>query len=240
MNRIQNRIAAGVVQILRKWKAALFMAGGLLLASGAPAAATDKPLDDLIRYYSAKAAVEKEFGMTNDYRADTAMYSFLIAQKDRIGAAVGTEGQTLSINAANRLALRCYRSWNQANAKGAYMNKYIDLRTKHVYVKKADGTYDEFTRKGVFFKNVPADFTLLLTGEGIYPVSQNSFLLYSRKKHLPEQQFMILSAQASHPQGWSLETALVEPDLRQMLTDNTASAGMTIDSALIHGKMVDY
>lgn len=101
----------------------------------------------------------------------------------------------------------------------ADQERYIDTRTGHLYVKRADGNYDEFSRKGTYFKRVPADLPLLLEGKSVYPVSNECYLLYSKKRHRPDSQFRLLPVQAPHPKGWALETALVELDYRKRNID---------------------
>ena len=94
----------------------------------------------------------------------------------------------------------------------AEQERYIDTRTGHLYAKRADGNYDEFTRKGRYFKRVLADLPLLLRGKSVYPVSNGCYFLYSKKRHRPDSQFKLLPVQAPHPKGWALETALGDLD----------------------------
>lgn len=101
----------------------------------------------------------------------------------------------------------------------AGQERYIDTRTGHLYVKRADGNYDEFTRKGTYFKTVPTDLPLLLNGKSVYPVSNECYLLYSRKRYQTDSQFKLLPVQVPHPKGWSLETAFVDLDYRRRHID---------------------
>lgn len=101
----------------------------------------------------------------------------------------------------------------------AGQERYIDTRTGHLYVKRADGNYDEFTRKGIYFKTVPSGLPLLLKGESVHPVSNACYLLYSRKRYQTGSRFKLLPVQAPHPAGWSLETAFVDLDSRKRHVD---------------------
>ncbi|WP_022666442.1 hypothetical protein [Desulfospira joergensenii] len=210
---------------------ALCLAGSILLSAGSLAAEEAIPLDKLIRYYSAKAAVEKEFGMSEDYLAIQGVHRFLLDKKAQLASILKTSGKALPFDVANRRALHCYINWSQDQSSATAVSHadkamYLDFRTKHLYVKKTDGSFDEFTRKGAFFKNVPADHPLLLTGKSVYPVSEDSYLLYSKKKHLPDQTFMVQSAQAPHPEGWAMENALVKLNSQNLSSKSLLAFGM--------------
>ena len=69
------------------------------------------PLDKLIRYYSAKAAVEQEFGIPCNYSTDGAMYRFLGDKRSQLPSMFGKSEETLSIDDAKELALHFYRNW---------------------------------------------------------------------------------------------------------------------------------
>ena len=216
-----------------KWikTAAICLTGWIFLSAGPLAAEEAMPMEKLMRYYSAKAAVEKEFGMSVDCQTNQTMHRFLVDQKAQLSAILKTKGKAISFDEANRVVLHCYINWSkdqEMSAAGSRADKirFLDFRTKHLYVKNSDGSFDEFTRKGAFFKNVPADHPLLLTGKSVYPVSEDSYLLYTRKKHLSDQEFLVQSVQASHPEGWAMENALVKLDPRNLSSKSLLAFSM--------------
>ncbi|MFN2358016.1 MAG: hypothetical protein ABR534_09785 [Desulfotignum sp.] len=109
------------------------------------------------------------------------------------------------------LSLYAFTAWGNEMGKKATADGYIDLITMHRYIKNSDGLYDEYTRKGAFFKTVPADLPLLVQRDHVVPVENNCYFLYVKKQLSGEDQAMVLkSAPESHPEGWLLEKALVD------------------------------
>lgn len=229
------RIMALQAEKRMKTAVAVCLAGISVLAAAPSGAGESIPLDKLAEYYSARACVEKQYGMLDNYQADKAMQEFLNTRKDLMQSAFDTtKAKNIGIETANKIALNYYRkcSLNQeqtaalGQADQVDSERYIDVRTGHLYVKRIDGRYDEFTRKGNFFKTVPADLPLLLKGGSVYPVPGKGYLLYSKKRHLPDARFKVLPAKAPHPQGWFLETALVDfRNNKNWLDDKIAHTG---------------
>lgn len=171
-------------------------------------------IDKLTRYYWARSSVEKQYGMLADYQADKAVHDFLKTRKTQLQSVFKTKERTMELEDANKAILEYFRDCAKSSAAGtaadrACDKRYVDIRTGHLYLKNSEGNYDEFTRKGAFFKTVPPDLPLLLKGKSVYPVSNKNYLLYSRKRHLPNSGVKVLPAVAPHPKGWSLETILV-------------------------------
>ena len=191
------------------------MAGILILAAGHLSAGENVPLNKLAQYYSARASVEKQYGMFDNYKEDKAIHDFINDRKAQLQSALDTKAETMELEAANKIALNYYRNCSRGKAKTpdqgdqADSPRYIDVKTGHLYVKRPDGKYDEFTRKGTFFKTVSPKLPLLLRGESVYPIPSKSYLLYSQKRHLPDGKFQALPSEAPHPKGWFLETVLV-------------------------------
>ncbi|ACN17325.1 FAD-dependent oxidoreductase family protein [Desulforapulum autotrophicum HRM2] len=88
---------------------------------------------------------------------------------------------------------------------------YYDEVTNHRYVKVDKDTYAEFTRKGAFFKNVPASQPHLVKSLYVHPINSDGFFLYA-KQHPGKKEYLTLPAKASHPAGWYLERAFVALD----------------------------
>jgi len=108
------------------------------------------------------------------------------------------------------LFLSAFTAWGADMEKQAAADGYIDLVTMHRYIKNSEGLYDEYTRKGAFFKTVSADLPLLQR-DHVVPVQNNCYFLYVKKRLSGEDQTMVLkSAPESHPDGWLLEKALVD------------------------------
>ncbi len=171
-------------------------------------------IDELTQYYLARASVEKQYGMLSDYQADKAMHDFLTTRKTQLQSVLKTKGRSMELEDANKATLEYFRDCSKGRASGTAADRvcderYVDIRTGHLYVKNSEGNYDEFTRKGAFFKTVPADLPLLLKGKSVYSVSNKNYLLYSQKGRLPDSRVKVLPAMAPHPKGWSLETILV-------------------------------
>ncbi|MFO7817718.1 MAG: hypothetical protein R6V39_08585 [Desulfovibrionales bacterium] len=109
------------------------------------------------------------------------------------------------------LSLYAFTAWGAEVKKQVSAEGYVDLVTMHCYIKNSDGTYDEYTRKGEFFKTVSADLPLLLERSHVVPINNSCYLLYV-KKHLskPDKTMVLKGAPDSLPKGWLLEKALVD------------------------------
>lgn len=109
------------------------------------------------------------------------------------------------------LSLYAFTAWGSEIKKQASAEGYVDLVTMHRYIKNSDGTYDEYTRKGEFFKTVSADLPLLLERNHVVPIKDNCYLLYVKNRFSKQDKAVVLkSAPESHPEGWLLEKALVD------------------------------
>ncbi len=63
----------------------------------------------------------------------------------------------------------------------ATSDAYFDTMTGHRYVKNADGTYSEYSKKGrVFRTRVPNTLPLLVSGKYTCKISEGSFLVYEK------------------------------------------------------------
>jgi hypothetical protein len=93
---------------------------------------------------------------------------------------------------------------------GSMAEAYIDLATMHRYVKNSDGTYSQYTRKGEFFKNVPADLPLLTSRSHVVAVQDHCYFLYVKRELSGEKRTLLTSMPVPHPEGWLLDKALVD------------------------------
>jgi len=84
---------------------------------------------------------------------------------------------------------------------------YFDSRTGHRYFRNESGSYDEFNKKGEYFKTVPADLPLLVKSLNIHPIISDSYIIYQRKVDGLNLQ-MVLSADQEHPKNWKAVTVL--------------------------------
>ncbi|MFO7911658.1 MAG: hypothetical protein R6V15_05805 [Desulfotignum sp.] len=109
------------------------------------------------------------------------------------------------------LSLYAFTAWGSEIKKQASAQGYVDLVTMHRYISNSDGTYDEYTRKGEFFKTVSADLPLLSERSHVIPINNNCYLLYVKNRFSKQDKAVVLkSAPESHPEGWLLEKALVD------------------------------
>lgn len=88
---------------------------------------------------------------------------------------------------------------------------YYDEITNHRYVKVDNDTYAEFTRKGVFFKNVSASQLHLVKSPYVHPIDSDGIFLYV-KQNPGKKEYLTRPAHASHPEGWCLNRAFVALD----------------------------
>jgi len=87
-------------------------------------------------------------------------------------------------------------------------NAYFDSATGHTYERLDNFTYAEFSKKGKFLKKVPSNLPLLLKSPNVYPVPDNSFVLYEKGScGKPEQK--LLPKNNDHPKGWMAKKILV-------------------------------
>ena len=108
------------------------------------------------------------------------------------------------------LFLYAFTAWGGEMEKQATADGYIDLVTMHRYIKNSDGSYNEYTRRGTFFKTVSPDLPLLLQRDHVKPVQKNCYFLYVKKRLSEKDQAMVIkSAPESHPEGWLLEKAQI-------------------------------
>lgn len=91
----------------------------------------------------------------------------------------------------------------------ATAKSYFDVATGHRYVKNADSTYREYTKKGDLFRvSVSPELPLLTTNRHIREIGQDSCLLYQRNINRVTE-IMVLPSDQEHPKGWSIERILV-------------------------------
>ena len=67
----------------------------------------------------------------------------------------------------------------------ANAESYFDAATGHRYIKNADATYSEFTKRGELFRaSVSAELPLLTTNKYIRKISQSCFMIYEKSRHI--------------------------------------------------------
>ena len=105
------------------------------------------------------------------------------------------------------LAMDTFASdYNKRQATG---ESYFDVATGHRYIKNADATYREYTKKGELFRaSVSPYLPLLTTNKNIREIGQSCYLLYKRNKN-HKIEIVVLSPDQKHPMGWSIEDMLV-------------------------------
>lgn len=79
---------------------------------------------------------------------------------------------------------------------------YFDIATSHRYIKNSDGTYTEYSKKGVLLNSdVPNTSRLLTSGKYIMDVSAKDYILYEKMDNGMKVQ-RLLEATSRHPDGW--------------------------------------
>lgn len=90
----------------------------------------------------------------------------------------------------------------------ATAESYFDVATGHRYIKNADATYSEFTKRGKLFRaSVSPYLPLLTTNKYIREISQNCFMIYEKSGH-QVLKVQILPASSGHPKGWLAKNAI--------------------------------
>lgn len=109
-------------------------------------------------------------------------------------------------------------------------NAYLDTATGHKYIKSANGTYTEYTRKGELFKkDVPATQPHLASSKYIKAVSEESVLLYKKYKD-NKPVFTALKMSAPQPEGTRVDQLLVS--IKQLLKHGTSLNGLAIGESV--------
>lgn len=89
-------------------------------------------------------------------------------------------------------------------------NFYYDIATGHKYIKNpGTNTYREFSQKGKLLRDaLPSSLSLLASNKYIREVKHDCYLLY-QKINYQKEEFMVLSPDQKHPNGWILKKLLV-------------------------------
>ncbi|MCG8686563.1 MAG: hypothetical protein MI892_16915 [Desulfobacterales bacterium] len=83
----------------------------------------------------------------------------------------------------------------------ATSDAYFDSFTGHKYVKADENVYAEYSKRGEFLKNVPAESTVLTQYEHVYPIRAEDYILYEKSEASNTKQ-QLLPVNNAHPQGW--------------------------------------
>ncbi len=86
-------------------------------------------------------------------------------------------------------------------------NAYFDSATGHKYVKVDPSRYAQFARNGKFVKNVSHKFSRLNITTKVYPISDNSYILYEKYSQGQFNQ-KLLPGFSAHPVGWKAKKIL--------------------------------
>ena len=81
---------------------------------------------------------------------------------------------------------------------------YFDSFTGHKYVKLNAVTYAEYSKKGTFLKNVPAELPVFTEYDHVYPIGTEDYILYEKSNGSSAKQ-KLLPGKNSHPKGWRAE-----------------------------------
>ncbi len=84
----------------------------------------------------------------------------------------------------------------------AQHDAYFDSATGHKYIKNANSTYNEYSKKGKLLKDaVPCTQPHLSKSPYILPIEKNCYILYE-KTGAPGKNQLVLPATSKHPDGW--------------------------------------
>ncbi|MCF8045295.1 MAG: hypothetical protein K9J83_05490 [Desulfarculaceae bacterium] len=86
---------------------------------------------------------------------------------------------------------------------------YIDTRTEQRYVRKGPDSYAEYSKRGEYLRDVPADLPLLNRSLRVIPVDERSCYVLYEKYTDGERTYLPLPADEEHPKnGWEAEKVL--------------------------------
>ncbi|MFO7884318.1 MAG: hypothetical protein R6U68_05805 [Desulfobacteraceae bacterium] len=178
-------------------------------------------MDSLLNYYSEMARLEAKSETPAKAVPCFRLQAFVSSSRDEIASVLEKIPGCHEISRAHNIIKRLYLGREKQEVQGhgyhslkveAVAPMYVDLITKHKYVRNADNTYSEFTRKGEFFKKISPDQPHLAQNRYVVPVPENCYLCYSKNKYLENTASMVLKSSQSHPEGWYLENVLVSLD----------------------------
>jgi len=92
-------------------------------------------------------------------------------------------------------------------------NFYYDIATGHKYIKNpGTTTYREYSQKGKLLKDeILNNLPLLANNKYIREMKQDHYLLY-QKVNYQRKEFMVLSPEQKHPNGWTCKKLLIAMD----------------------------
>lgn len=175
-------------------------------------------VDCLVRYYSKLENISA--GMdTIKARVDyTALLDYARKNHSRIIQAVYAADAGRDISRADRIFRELSGSrasghaYNRTTPLEATGNAYYDRITGHTYIKKYDGAYAEYNRKGSFFRMVPSTQPHLAGSTYVHPITDDTYLLYTKNTEKGKT-YLLLPSGTAHPcEGWALEKALCSMD----------------------------
>lgn len=91
---------------------------------------------------------------------------------------------------------------------------YYDTATGHKYIRNADDTYSEYSKKGQLLRSdLNPTHPLLISGKYVQEVTPDTYLVYEKLENNTLQR-QVLPAGSEHPDGWRCQELLTEiPDI---------------------------
>lgn len=86
---------------------------------------------------------------------------------------------------------------------------YYDVATGHKYIKNADQSYREYSRRGILLReSVPNSLPLLTSNKYIREVGEDNYFLYQKNGYLSDE-ITVLPIGKHPPAGWTCLKLLV-------------------------------
>lgn len=179
--------------------------------------AAKESVNCLLSYYSGMAEIQKSDPSVGNGQDFARILAFIKDNRSSIISSVGEMKSSGTIAEVDRFIMDlCNKtisglgySFGGSEATGA---AYYDEATGHTYIKKYDGAYAEYNRKGAFFRMVPSTQPHLAGSRYVHPMGDDCYLLYVRIE-ADGKNYKVLPSGKAHPRdGWLIEKALVSID----------------------------
>lgn len=169
-------------------------------------------VDCILQYYSAMAEYEKAKKGTTPAVDRLKVTCKMIQEnkKDIVHELMNSKGidniETVKEVVENYIKRNIHHGY-ATNKKKVTGKLYFDTRTGHKYIRLLNGTYDEYTKKGRFFKNVNPDLPLLTRNSKVFNISMDSYILY-KKPSTHQSPYLYLPGSDNHPDGWMADSLM--------------------------------
>ncbi len=166
-------------------------------------------VDSILKYYSVGVELERiQKGENQNTQKRNSICQFIKQNKKDIAQELvnsnGLENLGVAYDIVEKyLKKHAYHGYTPEQT-GVTAPSFYDTRTGHKYIRTQVGTYDEYTKKGRFFKTVQPVLPLLTKSMNVYAISSNNYILY-KKQALDNSSYQFLPGSENHPNGWMTE-----------------------------------